>query len=60
MDSQPASEYTCACGHRVGAHFAPSAPREPWGECRALVQHGKQVSRCDCREAWPVEEGDKQ
>lgn len=52
----PAAEYICACGHPLDAHARPSAPREPWGGCTATVQDGLKVTRCDCAEAWPVEE----
>lgn len=52
----PAAEYTCACGHLLDQHERPTSPREPWGECRAIVQVDGHTQRCDCREAWPVED----
>lgn len=53
----PAAELTCACGHTLDQHDRPSGDREPWGGCNALTPR---TERCDCREAWPVEEGDEQ
>jgi len=58
----PAAEYICACGHRLRAHRAPTAPGQPWGACREIVTTtgwsgvGQDIRRCPCREAWPKED----
>jgi hypothetical protein len=62
MDATAAADYMCACGHRVGAHDAPPAPGQPWGQCREIAfttgwtGEGQDIRRCYCREAWPKED----
>lgn len=58
----PAAELTCACGHVLDAHERPTGTHQPWGGCRAndQIRDGDQIrlTRCDCSEAWPMEEND--
>lgn len=59
MSARPAGDYVCACGHLLADHEPPGGKdREPWGACRvdlAPAGPGPMV-RCDCREAWPMED----
>lgn len=56
----PAAELTCACGHSLNDHDRPIRSREPWGRCHAQIAPTEPgpMTRCDCREAWPMEEDD--
>ena len=53
-----AAELTCACGHLLDDHARPTSTREPWGRCRVSVApvNPGPMTRCDCSEAWPLEE----
>ena len=49
----------CACSHTLANHERPTGvPYGTWGGCRATTQVDGVTQRCDCREAWPMEEND--
>ena len=49
----------CACSHTLANHERPTGvPYGTWGGCRATTQVDGVTQRCDCREAWPMEESD--